>query len=90
MGLNEICESCFDLVGFQNLEISKDLKYLCSDCLNSEQNIKKMENFKTEICYRCEKIEDIELMYKIQDTFLCEICAYDLGVVKNENQIIPM
>ena len=45
MGLNEICESCFDLVGFQNLEISKDLKYLCSDCLNSEQNIKKMENF---------------------------------------------
>ena len=33
---------------------------------------------------------DIKLMYKIQDTFLCEICSYDLGIVKNENQIIPM
>lgn len=87
--LNEICEDCLNRVGYENLKL-KQLKYLCSDCLNSEQNIKKMENFKTEICYRCEKIEDIELMYKIQDTFLCEICAYDLGVVKNENQIIPM
>ena len=89
MGLNEICQDCFNRVGYDNLEI-KDLRYLCSECFNSDKNIKKMENFKTEICNRCDKIEDIELMYKIQDTFLCEVCSYGLGIVKNENQIIPM
>ena len=49
--LNEICNDCLNRVGYENLKL-KDLKYLCSDCLNAKKNIKKMENFKTEMCKR--------------------------------------
>ena len=38
--LNEICEDCLNRVGYENLKLKK-LKYLFSDCLNSEQNIKR-------------------------------------------------
>ena len=35
-----------------------------------------------EKCQRCNEIDDIEMLYKIQDTFLCDICASKMGAIK--------
>ena len=33
-----------------------------------------------ETCQRCNEIDNVEMLYKIQDTFLCNICASEMGV----------
>mgnify|MGYP003660300454 FL=1 len=85
--LNEICESCFNRVGYENLNI-KDLKYLCSDCFKASININKIEKINYETCQRCDKVDNVEMMYQTPSYFLCEICSYDMGLITNGE--IPM
>ena len=82
--LNEICEDCYNRVGYENLKLKeKELKYLCSDCFNASININKIAKTKYETCQRCDKVDNVEMMYQTISFFLCEICAYDVGLVTN-------
>jgi len=34
-------------------------------------------------CNRCNEIDEIDMLYRIQDVYLCNVCASEMGV-KNE------
>ncbi len=34
-------------------------------------------------CNRCNEIDEIDMLYRIQDVYLCDVCASEMGV-KNE------